>query len=87
MEISGKTYTIEEQNGKIQDDQKTITIKQDITKTHIEKITVAQLKKEHENILKNIEQQKSKANEIVDRLSLINNNIIEVKNIPNKIGT
>ena len=81
-----KVYSLSETD--VSDDQKTITISEEVTSTKEEKISIAQLKEQHAQKLEQIEALKVGADELVDQLTEINANVkidLTVKDIPVKL--
>ena len=81
-----KVYSLSETD--VADDQKTITISEEVTSTKEEKVSIAQLKEQHAQKLEQIEALKVGADELVDQLTEINANAnidLTVKDIPVKL--
>ena len=81
-----KVYSLSETD--VADDQKTITISEEVTSTKEEKVSIAQLKEQHAQKLEKIEALKVGADELVDQLTEINANVnidLTVKDIPVKL--
>ena len=81
-----KVYSLSETD--VADDQKTITISEEVTSTKEEKVSIAQLKEQHAQKLEQIEALKVGADELVDQLTEIDANVkidLTVKDIPVKL--
>jgi len=73
----------------VADEQKTVTISEEVTKTEEEKVTVAKLKNEYEQKVEQIKSLGKDVDAIVDKLEEIDANItdINVDSIPARICT
>lgn len=79
-----KTYTVAD--SQVPDDQKTITISEDVLETREEKTTIALLKEEYQQQLDKIEAAKVRANEIVDEITDVETNTtLTVTDKPTKL--
>ena len=71
-----KTYKLSKVE--VENEQKTITISEDVTETREEKTTVAQLKEEHARLISQIEDMGARADGIVDKLKGIERNLTDI---------
>lgn len=80
-----KTYELE--NREIPDENKTVTIKENVTEERVRKTSVTQLKKQYDNIMDQIASLGEQADQIVDDITAIETNLpdIAIENKPTKV--
>lgn len=82
-----KTYKLISDDEKLEDEQQTVEISEDVTETYKDKKTPAQLKEKYQEKIERIKDLGKEADEIVDELNAIKENIpeIAIDNIPSKV--
>ena len=82
-----KIYTLITEDEDTEDDQKTVQISEDVTETHKDKTSIAQLKEKYKEKVERIKSLGKEVDEIVDELKAIDENISEitVDSIPSKV--
>lgn len=79
-----KTYKLSELD--VADEQKTVTIAEEVTETREKKTSIAQLKEEHARVLEQITSLETRADEIVDLIEEIDTELnLEITDKPTRL--